>query len=159
VERRCQAMPFASTFVGHRTISSILEVLALLLVYERCARCVLGMTICGACMASPARLVRVWPRRPPTKGTDGGGRIECDPCPRCNHAVGDRGRTALQGKGMALSERGIEALARSLEQRTRRPQEDRKGTGQEAEGGARDSPIYYSIKPAIPAAWRGVIRN
>ena len=62
----CQAMPFASTFVGHRTISSILEVLALLLVYERCARCVLGMAICGAGMASPARMVRVWPdgRRP-----------------------------------------------------------------------------------------------
>ena len=92
------------------------------LVYERCARCVLGMAICGACMASPARLVRVWPRRPPTKGTDGGGRIECDPCPRCNHAAGDRGRTALPGKGMALSERGIEALARPLERRTRRPQ-------------------------------------
>ena len=83
----CQAMPFASTFVGHRTISSILEVLALLLVYERCARRVLGMAICGAGMASPARLVRVWPRRPPTKGTDGGGRIECDPCPRCNRVT------------------------------------------------------------------------
>ena len=33
---------------------------------------------------------------------------------------GDRERTALPDKGMALSERGIEALARPMEQRTRR---------------------------------------
>ena len=58
----------------------------------------------------------------PTKGTDGGGRIECDPCPHCIHAADDRGRTPLPGKGMALSERGIEALERPLEHRTRRPQ-------------------------------------
>ena len=38
---------------------------------------------------------------------------------------GDRGITSLPGKGMALSERGIEALARPLEQRTRRSQRQR----------------------------------
>ena len=46
---------------------------------------------------------------------------------------GDRGRTALPGKGMALSERGIEALARPLEHRTRWPQpEDDRTTAKRA---------------------------
>ena len=42
---------------------------------------------------------------------------------------GDRERAALTGKGMALSERGIEALARPLERRTRRPHRQAVETG------------------------------
>ena len=59
---------------------------------------------------------------------------------------GDRGRTALPGKGMALSERGIEALARPLERRTRRPQrqaEDDRTTAKEEDG------VLWHQYPAI----------
>ena len=61
---------------------------------------------------------------------------------------GDRGRTALTGKGMALSERGIEALARPLEQRTRRPQrqaEDDRTTAKEEDG-----VLWHQHPPPIP---------
>ena len=50
---------------------------------------------------------------------------------------GDRGITSLPGKGMALSERGIEALVQPLERRTRRPQrqaEDDRTTAKEEDG-------------------------
>ena len=69
---------------------------------------------------------------------------------------GDRGRTALPGKGMALSERGIEALARPLEQRTRRPQrqaEDDRTTATE-EGGV----LWHQHPSAIWAA-PGICRS
>ena len=61
---------------------------------------------------------------------------------------GDRGRTALTGKGMALSERGIEALVRPLEQRTRRPQrqaEDDRTAKQE------DGVFWHQYTPLITA--------
>ena len=70
---------------------------------------------------------------------------------------GDRGRTALPGKGMALSERGIEALVRPLEQRTRRPQaraEDDRTTAKEEDG------VLYrqclGLMPAVPGSCRSV---
>ena len=56
----CQAMPFASTFVGHRTISSILGVLPLSW-YTNVVHAVSLAWRYAGWMASPARLVRVWP--------------------------------------------------------------------------------------------------
>ena len=54
----CQTMPFASTFVGHRTISSILGVLSLSWYTNVVHAVSLACRYAGAGMASPARLVR-----------------------------------------------------------------------------------------------------
>jgi hypothetical protein len=107
----CQAMPFASTFVGHRTISSILVVLSLSWYMNAVHAVSLARRYAGL----------AWHRQ---IGQSLAATAAARACPRCNHAAGDLGRSALPGTGMALSERGIEALARPLEQRTRRPGED-----------------------------------